>query len=408
MPDRTRTGEAALPPTLNALLRRGEGYGWVSGCGVTQTDNTSAIEVRIGAGQVRVAGVTRDITATTKTLSDGDAQYPRKDLVLVDYQGDVRVLPGEPAAPDPPDREAEFTKSPAPPSTASLDGTLLAEVWVPSGATSNADLAPDDIVDRRIADPGGLGTIPVVDARPTEEELTVTRLWRNTNTGQFEAYAADADAIVSLDTTTEVNFSGPVTRVIEDFESSIKDNWNGGDSTYTYTTPAFEGSAAAYWDEPSNAVDTSLPGDGLPYYPEPGDTIAMAVRPEASDGAAEIGFATPSNDRNEAYRLQAIGDKDLLQLVKYDATGSTTLLGSVSISYSVGTWYLIEVEYDGGGTGTHPFRIYSTTTSSDPGQRDTILAEETSPTTDTDFRSRGLVLRTINDVRVDYLHALTP
>jgi hypothetical protein len=406
MPDRIDTGEGALPPQINALLRRGEGYGWLEGCGVTLTGSTSAIEVRVGAGRVRVDGQARDIAETTKTLGDGDAQDPRKDLIAVDYQGDIRVIPGDPAAADPSDRTGEFTKSPAPPSTAAVDGTLLAEIWVPAGATSTADLAPTDIADRRVADPGGGGTIPVLNQRPAESDLVQTRWWYNKNAGQLEAYIADTDSIITWSTSTVTSFSGPTTRLVEDFENSIDANWNGGDSTYAYTTPAFEGTNAAHWDDSGGSYDWSLPGDGLDYYPEAGDTVAMAVRGESSR-FVDVGFAKEDTGAGTEYRVRLDIDDDQLRLDKHDASDTITTLGSTSVSVSDSTWYIIEADYDGGGTGTHPARLWSTTTSADPGTRDTKLAEIPSPTTDTDFRGRGVLVAVLDKTRFDYLHAET-
>jgi hypothetical protein len=407
MPERIRTGEAALPPTLNGLLRRGEGYGWVRGCAVTRTASTSDIEIRVASGRVIAGGETYDISTTTKTLGEGDSQYPRKDLVLVDYQGDVRVLPGVPGQADPADREAEFTKSPAPDAAASLDGTLLAEVWVPAGATSNADLEPDDISDKRIADPGGFGTVPVLSSDPPEEELLRTRLWRNSSAGEFRAYVADADAIVALTTSTVTTFSGDTLRLVEDFEASIKGNWRGGGSEFTYTTPVFEGSAAAYWDSTGETKDYSLVGDGLPYYAEPGDTVGLTVYFENSSAVVDLGFGKSADDFVEEYRVRLDNGANELALIKTESDGSETLLGATAVSLSTGSWYWIEADYDGGGAGVHPCRVFSTTTGSNPGAKDTELAAVSSPTADSDYRGRGYYLRVSAESRIDYLTATT-
>jgi hypothetical protein len=406
MPDRIDTGEGAHPPPINALLRRGEGYGWLEGCGVTLTGSPSDIEVRVGAGRVRVGGQARDIAATTKTLGDGDAQYPRKDLIAVDYQGDVRVIPGDPATPDPSDRTDEFTKSPAPPSTAAFDGALLAEVWVPAGATSTADLDPTDIADRRVADAGGVGAIPVVDQRPAETDLVQTRWWYNTNAGQLEAYIADTDSIITWSTSTVTSFSGSTTRVVEDFEDSIGGNWRGGSSTLDYTTPAFSGSASGLWNDGGISQDYSLVGDGLSYYAEAGDTVTMAVYFEGGD-YVDLGFAKSADDYTQDYAARLSRAAGALRLVKTASDGSETVLGSASVTVSDTTWYWVEVDYDGGGEGVHPCRVYSTDTSSDPGTKDTELAAVGSPTKDTDYRGRGYIVRFVGDVRADYLTAVT-
>lgn len=408
MPDRIRTGEGALPPPVNALFRRGEGYGWIRGCGVTLTDNTTDIEVRVGAGRVRAAGAAHDISATTKQLADGDGTYPRKDIIYVDYSGSVTVATGDPAPADPGDRKAEFTKSPAPPSGATLDGTLLAEVWVPAEATSSADLDTTDIADRRIADTGAPGTIPVEPQRPAEEDLTRTRWWYNEDASQFEAYIEARDEIVTFSTSTVTAFSGGTERIIETFEEDISGNWRDVESGLSYTTPAFEGSASQFLDGSTNLKEGqySLPGDGLSYYAQPGDTIRLAVRLEA-DGHAAVGFAKDVDDNNGGYRALLHAGDDALRVLKIATDGSETTLGQTSVTVNQDTWYWVEVDYDGGGQGIHPARVYSTDTNSDPGTRDTQLASVGSPTADTDFRGRGYGIDQFDDGRVDYLTVLS-
>ena len=81
-----------------------------------------------------------------------------------------------------------------------------------------------------------------------------------------------------------------------------------------------------------------------------------------------------------------------------------TTLGSISVSLSLDTWYIIEADYDGGGDGVHPFRIYSTA----GGERDTELGEEASPDADTTYRGRGMVIGARGDGSGLDRFAITP
>jgi hypothetical protein len=412
MPKRINIGDGATALPLNTLLRRGEGYGWLDGGGVTLGASTTGIDVDAAAGTIRADGSRVEFGQQTVTLPDGHPQYPRRDLVYVDYLGTLTFLQGVAREPRYSAARRFQNPIPAPPDSAAIDGVPLMEVWVPAGATETADLDPSqDFNDARVADVGGLGIVPVRSADPAEEILTQTRLWRNDSAGEFRAYAADAGAIVSFSTSTVQSFSGPANTLVEGFESDITGNWAKGGTDYTYTTPAFEGSAAASWDDSALERAYSLPGDGLPYYPEPGDTIAQAVRFDTGatypQEYATVGFGKEIDEFDGDYRVELSLVDDALGVIKTSATGNYDYLGSTSVTLSEDTWYIIEADYDGGGTGVHPTRVWSTTTASDPGQRDSILAEIASPTADETWRGRGVSIRTDGRVRIDYLHAQT-
>jgi len=408
MPQRLNLDDGATALPLNALFRLGEGYGWLEGGGVTFAASGSSIDVTVDSGTVRVSGSLTEFSQQTLTLPDGAPNNHRRDLVYVDYRGEAGYIQGDPAetVPQLTPNDRFQNPVPAPPSAQALDGVPLAEVWVPPGTTASDALNPTDINDVRVSDIGGFGVVPVLSADPPEEDLTQTRLWRNTSAGEFRAYSADANAIISFNTTTVTSFSGAATRLIEAFENSIKDNWRGGDSEFTYTTPAFEGSAAAYWDQSTRTADYSLPGDGLGYYPESGDTPALAIYAESGSDRIDFAFGKDADDFTGDNRVRVDVANDDLTLLSTDADGVTRTLGSASPSLSTGTWYIIEADYDGGGTGVHPTRIYSTSTASDPGTRDTELAAISSPTADTTHQGRGVGLDIVGEARVDYLHAL--
>ena len=398
MPQQFEIGQGATALELNLFTRLGS-YGWVGGAGVTLGGATSSIECDVASGTVIHDGGFVDVSAATVTLSAGDPQHPRKDLIWVDYEGTPRVRGGVPAPPDPPDETRGDTWSPAPPPATAVDGVPLAEVWVPAGASDTGALQAADVIDRRVQATADSG-LRELSADPADEDLVESQLWRNTTAAELRAYFADTDEVHALDTTLVRSLSGPTETVIEDFDDEIDANWRGGDSSYTYDTPAFEGSAAAAWDSTNDAArDYSLPGDGLSRYPESGDTVALAVRGIASGNFAYVAFGKDTDTFKEEYRLRLDHDGTLALKRADTIGGSGATLGSVSFSYSTSEWYIIETEYDGGGTGVHPFRVYSTAS----GARDTILAEETSPTSDSTYRGRGVGIGGYDQYRIDRL-----
>lgn len=401
MPQQFEIGQGASALEMNLFTRLGA-YGRVSGVGVTLGGSTTDIECNVEPGSVLHDGSLVAVSSQTVEIQDGDPQNPRKDVIWIDYEGNAKVRAGVAAEADPPGETREDTWSPAPPAGTAIDGVVLAEVWVPSGATSSGDLTGADVIDRRVDAINKGGLIRELASDPADSELIGTQLWRNTTANELRAYFSDTDEVHNIDTTLERSLSGPTEIVIEDFEDSIEANWRGGESSLTYDTPAFEGSAAGSWDESGASRDYSLPGDGLERYPEAGDTISMAFYGTAS-GHVYLGFGKETDSYDSEYRLRADTDGTLTLKRADTISGSGATLGSVSFSYSAGTWYIMEVDYDGGGSGVHQFRVYSTS----GGSRDTVLAEELSPTSDSEYRGRGIAVGGADEFRVDRW-AVTP
>lgn len=411
MPDRVEIGEgsSSIVPLLNNVVRLGEGYGVLNGGGVTVGSSSTDIEVTVDGGEVRVAGQPQEFSTSTETLFDGDPNDPRKDLVYVDFNGEVKSLQGEPRGYVPEGKDGVFSWSPAPPAASTIDGVPLAEVEVPAGATSSDDLPSDAINDRRIIDVGGFGYVPALDADPVQEDLSQTRLWRNTTDGAFRAYAEDADEIVTFTTTVETSFGAPAIQTLETFDSDISANWDGDTSALAYGTPAIEGSASAEFDaDPAPSVYSIPSTGGLDDYPESGDTVGLGVYATSvgndSSDYASLTFAKDRDDDHTGYQVVNQRQASELRLVRTDPDGSTTQLGSTAFDDSVSTWYIIEADYDGGGDGVHPVRVWSVDTGTDPPTRDTKLAEITSPTQDQTYRGRGVGVAVEDPGRVDYLY----
>ncbi|MFC6825652.1 hypothetical protein [Halopelagius fulvigenes] len=406
MPQRNFIGDGSDALTLNNLNRRGEGYGWDRGCGVIIGGSTSAIELQVASGRVVHDGRQLSVSGGAVTLQPGDPVNPRKDLIYVDREGAIRVKQGRPAPPLPEDRVGDKTWQPAPPDSAALDAVPLAEIWVPPGATSSGDLEPRFRTDRRIKAGTGGGAIPALSSDPPDEELLSTRQWLNTTAGEIRVYREDTNEVHSVNTTLVRTIGAPSERVVEPFDESINANWRGGGSEYTFNTPAFEGNAAAAWSNNTWTRDYSLPGDGLSYYASSGDRISIAVRFDSTNARTMwFTFGRESDDYYSGNRVRLDPD-GLLRLQVADDSNNFDTLGSVSVSVSWPNWYILETDYDGGGEGVHPSRIYSTAS----GARDTMLGEITSPTASTAHRGRGYGITMhggSGEVRADRL-AVTP
>lgn len=402
MPQQFEIGQGATALELNLFTRLG-GYGWLDGAGVTLGGSTSSIECNVAAGTVLVDGEITTVASQSVTLQAGDPQNPRKDIVYVDYNGAAKVQAGIASATDPPGETRQDTWAPAPPPGTSIDGVPLAEVWVPTGASDTGDLQAADIADRRVQAVNGGGRIRELSSDPDTADLINSQFWRNTTENELRAYFADTDEIRQIDTSAVSGGSGagPDEVIIEDFDDDISANWRGGESGFTYSTPAFEGTNAAFFSG-ANSRDVSNPGDGLSTYPDSGDTIALAIYGIVDGGDAFFAFGSEDSefDRGE-YRVRAenSGGTLTVDLVRFDSTsGPGTNLGSVSYnSYSQSAFYIMEVDY--GGSGTHPFRLWSTS----GGSRDTKLAEETSPTSDTTYQGRGIAVGGSDEFRIDRL-----
>lgn len=410
MPERIPIGRGATALPLNTLIRQGEGYGWLSGGGVSRGSSTSQLDLLVNDGKIRAGGELVEFSSVTVTLPDADPQNPRRDLIYVDYLGTVSVVQGEAASAKYSDAAKFGNPVPSPPSGANINGVPLAEVWVDSGIDGAAELGVEDINDARVADVGARSLIPELSADPPEEDLIQTRLWRNTTAGEFRAYVRDTDSIVSFTTSTVTSFSGPTTRMVEDFDNPLSSNWSIDGPGFDSAAP-FEGTSATYWDSNDFIRAASDPGDGLPYYPQPGDTIGMAFRFDSGDSYGpehiRLGFADDTGGFEGSYEIEINEGNDELRLVEtVSQTTGRTIMDSTPWTRTEDVWYMMEVEFDGGGEGVHPCRVYSTTTATDPGQRDSVLAELPSPPADTTHRGRGLNLRLKGRIRVDYLHVL--
>jgi len=136
-------GIQALDP--NQLMSLVQGNSVVSG--LTPSYSGTGMDVDVASGTALVNGTEQSVSATTVTLSDGDGNNPRKDLVVIDSTGSVKVYEGTAEPPVPKGQTKFKTARPAPEDLDDKDEVAVAEVWVPTGATS---LQTSFVRDRRL------------------------------------------------------------------------------------------------------------------------------------------------------------------------------------------------------------------------------------------------------------------
>src|SRR5437870_5460197 len=86
------------PLEIQAIMAGLQGYGVVSGCGVS-AQATPDMTVAVAAGSVASPAGTVSVAAGNATIGTADGTNPRYDLVVAAYSsGAVSVLAGSPAA----------------------------------------------------------------------------------------------------------------------------------------------------------------------------------------------------------------------------------------------------------------------------------------------------------------------
>jgi len=131
---------------FNELIKAIKGDGVVSGLEVTAA---GGMDLSVSEGAAIINGTLVSFSATSVTVPAADSLYPRKDIVVAKSDGSIEVVQGTPDSPLPSDRTGVFTVTPRPPDPPS-GSIILAEIWVPAGAT---EITSGYITDRRIFTP---------------------------------------------------------------------------------------------------------------------------------------------------------------------------------------------------------------------------------------------------------------
>jgi hypothetical protein len=140
---------------------------------------------------------------------------------------------------------------------------------------------------------------------------------------------------------------------IDDFERGNLDPYTNSLNYEVTTSNVIEGTNALGFtgDDPQSFM-YSLEGDGLPYYPQKGDTFSVFMRAEEVSGnnsAPIVGWGSP--DGNSGYAI-AHWNFATWRLVRYD-NGSRTLLQDSGESTTDSQWYEYEIQWHD-GSGAEP------------------------------------------------------
>lgn len=169
---RDGTGQQALD--ILQQLKRLEGTAVINGLSVSAG---SGMDVSVSQGSALINGQIVEYPGGSVTLSDGDPNKPRKDLVMIDSSGTVFVEEGVPEDPKPGSESDTFDlQRPAPSDLEGVSGTVLSEVFVGSGAT--AIQGADYVRDRRLSAEITASGVKII-SDPSDDDEAVPKLYND-------------------------------------------------------------------------------------------------------------------------------------------------------------------------------------------------------------------------------------
>jgi len=152
----------ALYHNIEVGARRGFGHEEGAAASIDSGTLGQPDTLSVSAGSVVFGSSATTVATQPVGVDPANPNEPRKDVVYVDGSGVAQVAKGTPNTP--PDEQLNAERfdyyTPSPPSLADTEAVVVAEVWVPAGATSI--IAPD-LADRRVFE-----TRPVIRATSTE------------------------------------------------------------------------------------------------------------------------------------------------------------------------------------------------------------------------------------------------
>lgn len=144
--------------------------------------------------------------------------------------------------------------------------------------------------------------------------------------------------------------------VLDDFEDQNMSEYTNG-SGWEFIS-GFNGSYAV--SSPfggSNTTDVySLPGDGLPYYPEKGSHIRFYGKGRNIESNQGWGFYWGLSDLSNHYKIDADADANEMR-IGYVDSGSQSL-NSVNQSIETGTWYRNDILWKTDGSNEKLWELY--------------------------------------------------
>ena len=191
------------------------------------------------------------------------------------------------------------------------------------------------------------------------------------NWGAWDSDTASSSNVNIVGDTFELASAIPH-NVVDNFEDASADppgvyesgetvaDYYGGDTgaASRQTSTVAEGSTALNISTSSDGERTISSTSGLPRYPSPGDSFAVNVRASISNTFPRFRWAT--GDETQTPGGYAVmydtGNTDELSIFRYDGSGNSTRLKTVSVSENVDEWTRMEVDW--GTDGSITARLY--------------------------------------------------
>lgn len=360
------------------------GTGVTSGCTPSLPSSTTPITIDVASGTVYVANTEVSVTADSIELPDGDAQHPRKDVVYVDDTGALQSIQGTPR--EPKDGTAapgtdRHVFQPEPPDLSSLssvaDAAVVAEVWVPAGATGTGDMTDSGVTyvrDRRLR-PWASSLLASGDVSESDLSFdTATQSELDSHASQHQDGGSDeldaADLAGAAGTSGQVLTTDGAAASWAAVPSHASRHSDGGSDELDVAdlaggagtsgqVPQSDGAAVTWttlasadvsdFDEAAqDAVGTTLT-DGLAYDDANNETGLNVIKSNSvtlSSGVATVdtGVATSNTATFDIYLGPATDDADLAAQIRADSgTGSyvfdiketDTAVGNPTVEYDI-------------------------------------------------------------------------
>lgn len=144
-------GDGVQTLDVKQTHQNNDGYGWITGVLPSLDTGASSIKVDVTSGEVLYDTDFTTVSSDSVTVSDGDNDWPRRDLLYIDVNGNLQAKEGTPRIPEPEGKEGREAEVPELDDMSDFDGVVIASLWVPADATGPGDITESDhLFDRRM------------------------------------------------------------------------------------------------------------------------------------------------------------------------------------------------------------------------------------------------------------------
>lgn len=281
-------GQSAQALYENIKQKARVGYSVDSACSVSintgtlgQTDTLS-----VASGSIYFGGSSVSVSAQNVQIDASDPDQPRKDVVYADGTGSALVAKGTPKTPPQEQVDSGATRfefyQPEPPALRGTDAVVLAEVWVPEGASS---ISSADVDGRQVS----TTVLPSFETDVDAKSNTIANLDSAEILSQLDipVYSSDSNA----PNETEYFHSSDNTIKYKDGNGNIYSS--GGYDTVTTVTADYTASKneLVLVDASGGPVTVTLPA------PEEGQPVGL----EKSDSSSNTVTISPNSTENVNY-----------------------------------------------------------------------------------------------------------